>query len=994
MAALTEEGTPGLAETLELPDDIDGFGSWLLWMIATRAPALVDRTYKNGRARPSRGYGRAGRYQVPTPSLVAWLLLAAELNLPPDELRRDDALDRRQHTLRALVSRALNGEPQLFRDSWLHQLAAMCGFSDNELSFLLDNRVESYESGKPSEHAEKKEAQKKKAEALRRAIRNTLEKQSAPGQPEPTTGERQPAPQMRQATAAPSPRTLPRDIASFTGREAQLLRLEADAAACESARVVPVYSIGGLAGVGKTAFAVHAAHRLAPRFPDGQIFLPLHGHTPGKNPVDPADALATLLQICGFAPPSIPADVEARVARWRDYLADRRMLLLFDDAVGAEQVRPLLPGGGGSLVLITSRQHLIDLEDTKSLSLEVLERRDAAGLLVKLADRPDLDRGDPAVRVIAEQCSRLPLAIGMLARQLHHHPAWTAAQVAGDLAAAQNRLDLLETGTASVAAAFDLSYADLTEDQQRLFRRLGLHPGTDVDSYAAAALADIDVTAARRRLSALYEHYLLTETTSGRYCLHDLIREHARIKVAADQASDRDAAMGRLLQYYLDGATAAEAVLSRQSPAVPDRPASLSPAHPPLPDLTDSAAALAWVRAEHSSLLACLDHVSATGQHAHVVALTRGVAALLRLDVPWTDAIARHATAAQAARQIGDRRGEAQALSNLGDISYLAGDYEQAHAAQQQALDIYRDLGDRLGQANSLNDLGVVQEHIGNYLQAAQALNEALDAYRELGDQRGLAYALGNIAVVYEHTGRFREGAAALDEARGIYRDLGMQIGLANTLIYLAAVWRMTGQYAEAIGALDEALLISGDLKHRLIQANALTYLGAVRERTGDYPAASEALKRALEIYEDLGQQLGRANALTFLGTVRERTGDYPAAAEALTLALDTYRRLGDRGGEAQALNTMGTLHRIRGFSAEALASHQQALTLADAIHSSWDKAHALAGLGRCASASGNHPAARDYLLGAEKLFQQLGTPEADDVAAELDDLDSVTRGG
>jgi tetratricopeptide (TPR) repeat protein len=974
-----------MAEGLELPDEIFGFGSWLLWMIATRAPDLVDRVYEKGRARPSRVYGLAGSHHVPTPSLVAWLLLAAELNLPPDELPQNDALDRRQQTLRTLMSRALSGEPQLFRDSWLHQLAAMCRFSDEDLSFLLNNREEPYES---EEAAGKRDA-KEKFEYLRRAIMRTLEMRSAAGQFKSTTGALQPSESLPPAKAAPAPRTLPRDTQSFTGRDAQLRRLDIETAAVESSQVAMVYSIGGLAGVGKTAFAVHAAHRLAPRFPDGQIFLPLHGHTPGQKPADPADAIATLLQICGFAATSIPADLEARVARWRDYLADRRMLLVYDDALDPKQVRSLLPGSGGSLVLITSRQHLIDLEDTKTLSLDVLDAHEATGLLIKLANRPDLTPDDPAASLITEQCSRLPLAIGLLARQLHHHPAWTAAHMADDLAAAQNRLDLLEAGSLSVAAAFDLSYADLTADQQRLFRLLGLHPGTDVDSYAAAALDGTDVATARRCLIALYEHYLLTETSVGRYSLHDLIRQHARIKVASAQASERDDAAGRLLQYYLGGARAAEAVLSRQSRARPSYSADLSPVHPALPDLAAGTSALAWARAERSNLLACLDHMTATGQHAQIVALTAAVASLLRLDVPWTDAIARHAAAARAARHVGDGQGEARALSDLGDISYLAGDYERARAAQQQALDTYRDLGDGLGQANALNDLGVVQEHIGNYPEAAEALNEAVNVYRELGDQRGLANTLSNIAVVYEHTGKFQDGAAALGEAEGIYRDLGMQIGLANTLIYLAAVWRMTGQYRKAIEALEEALLISGDLNHRLIRANALTYLGAVRECTFDYPAATEALKQALEIYEDLGQQLGRANALTFLGAVRERTGDYPAADEALALALDTYRRLGDRGGEAQALNTMGTLYRVRGFPDEAIACHQQALTLSEAIHSAWDEAHARAGLGRCAYASGDCPAARDYLLQAQVLFERLGTPEANGIVTELEDLDS-----
>ena len=304
---------------------------------------------------------------------------------------------------------------------------------------------------------------------------------------------------------AAATRTLPRDIASFTGRQQELEQLAK--AAAGAGGVVSIHAIGGMAGVGKTAFAVHAAHRLAGRFPGGQIFLPLHGHTPGRQPVDPEDALASLLLTAGVAAGQIPPGLEARMALWRDRLAGQQLLLVLDDAASSEQVRPLLPGAGGSLVLVTSRRHLSALEDATAVSLDTLPPGQAAALLVRLAGRAGLSPAAPAVAEITRLCGYLPLAIGMVARQLHHHPAWSVTGRAAELAAARDRLELMATENLSVAAAFDLSYADLTGDQQRLFRRLGLHPGAEVDGYTAAALDGTGLAAARRGLEGLYDQY-------------------------------------------------------------------------------------------------------------------------------------------------------------------------------------------------------------------------------------------------------------------------------------------------------------------------------------------------------------------------------------------------------------------------------------------------------------------------------------------------------
>ena len=382
---------------------------------------------------------------------------------------------------------------------------------------------------------------------------------------------------------------------------------------------------------------------------------------------------------------------------------------------------------------------------------------------------------------ITRLCGYLPLAIGMVARQLHHHPAWTAAGRAAELAAAVDRLELMATENLSVAAAFNLSYADLTGDQQRLFRRLGLHPGADIDAYAAAALDGTDLSAARRGLEALYDQYLLAEPAQGRYRLHDLIREHARALAGRlDPDRDRDGATARLLDYYQHTAARADALIARQARPAPAPADGAIPAA--VPALAGREQALAWARAERASLLACLDHATGTGQHARVIALTAGLAGLLRRDGPWADAITRHTAAIQAARHLGDRLGQANALSDLGDVRRLTGDYPAAAQALEQALGIYRDLGDRLGQANALNDLGVVRWLTGDYPAAAQALEQALGIYRDLGDRLGQANALRYLGDVRRLTGDYPAAAQALEQALGIYRDLGDRLGQANAL--------------------------------------------------------------------------------------------------------------------------------------------------------------------------------------------------------------------
>ena len=778
-----------------------------------------------------------------------------------------------------------------------------------------------------------------------------------------------------EGAAVAAPRTLPRDVASFTGRAAELARLADAAAGAAGGGVVGIYAIGGMAGIGKTAFAVHAAHRLAASYPDGQFFLPLHAYTPGQRPVDPAEALASLLLSAGVGAAQIPPGVTARAARWRDYLAGKKVLLLLDDAASHEQVTPLLPGTGGSLVLITSRRHLTALQDAAAISLEVLGPREAAALLARLAGRPGLSAGDGAAGEITKMCGYLPLAIGMLARQLHHHPAWDAADLAGELAATAGRLELMRAENLSVAAAFDLSYQDLDPGLRRLFRRLGVHPGSDIDAYAAAALDGTGLATARRQLDGLYEHCLLAEPARGRYRLHDLLREHAQALAFAGDAADADAAAGRLLDYYLHTAAAAGQYIESRITAV-GRPL---PGEPPAvaPPLPAAGQAAAWLEAERANLHAAAGYAAASGRPGHAIAIPAAISGFLFVQGHWDQSAALLQAALATAGQAGDRAGQAGALNQLGLLQEVTGDYPAAAASFAEALELYRGLGDRLGQARAIVNLGEVQRLTGDYPAATTSQQQALALYRDLGHRAGQALAILNLGGVQQLTGDYPAAAASFAGALGMFRDLGHRQGQARAITNLGLVQTHTGDYPAATASHQQALALFRDLGDRQGQARAIVNLGEVQQLTGDYPAATASYQQGLGLFRDLGYRRGQAAAICNLGIVQLRTGDYPAAAASLTKALGMFRDLGHRAGQAEALNYLGEVLARSGDSRQARDHYAQALAIAREISAPLEEARALEGLGHCLLRYGDPGPAAAHWQQALEICQRLGVPDA-----------------
>ncbi|QMU70579.1 BTAD domain-containing putative transcriptional regulator [Streptacidiphilus sp. P02-A3a] len=842
------------------------------------------------------------------------------------------------------------------------------------------------------------------------------------------------------AAAAPAavrgPRfQLPVEPRTFTGRTRELDRLLAlarEAPTGSAAGMVVVSAIDGMAGIGKTALAIRAAHRVREQFPDGQLFIDLHGHTPGMAPLDAGTALDWFLRSLGVPPQLIPVGLGERAAFYRDRLAGTRTLIFLDNAAGAAQVRPLLPATPGCLVMVTSRRRLTGLEDAQSLALDVLPEADAVALLHTVAGPGRIPQDHPAVAELAALCGRMPLAIRITAARLRHRRALRIEDVVEQLHDEHRRLDYLQDADRDLAAVFESSYTALTGAEQRLFRLLAVVPGADFDVYAAANLAGVDERAAERLLESLLDHNLLTQHTPGRYQFHDLLRLYARTLGGQDPgaAGERDTALRELLDYYQQTADLADGHLARYTRPGPPRAAA---ARAVAPGITDRATALAWMRAEHDNLLAGVGRVA--DQPRRLIALTGALTSYLQQDGPWPQAVALHRAAATAARESDDRLGEANALWDLGRIHYQLGDLAAATGAQEQALAIYQDLGSVHGEARGLYQLGrlrlatgdfpgsaeLQERSIAAYRSLPRRLSEEADALQDLGRvryaemdlpaavelfQRALAIfqefgdGLGE-ANAHWDLGRMRFAAGDLPEATAlfqrsltIYQDIGSRQGEANALGDLGRVRQAAGDFPVATALQEQALAIFQDIGHRPNEAFARCDLGRVRFAAGDVPAAAEQFERALTIFQDIGSRQGEANARRELGRVRQATGDLTAAAELLERALSLFQDLGEPQGVVEVLVSTGALVAETTGPAEARAVYRRAVDLAREIGSVIEEAMALEGGARCAARAGDRAAALLELRQAVGMYRRIGAAEADRASAFLAALEAEDRTG
>ncbi|MDX8141709.1 tetratricopeptide repeat protein [Lentzea sp. BCCO 10_0061] len=674
--------------------------------------------------------------------------------------------------------------------------------------------------------------------------------------------------------------SLPQDLAGFTARTGELDRLRHVA---QDGQAVAISVIEGMAGVGKTRLAVHAAHLLHQQQPfEKVLFVNLRGFDPAQPPADPAAVLDGFLRLLGMPGQQIPHTLDARAAAYRDRLAGIRALVVLDNAATTEQVRPLLPATPGCPTLVTSRCSLSDLHPAAHLSLDVFSPDEARRFLTRAAPRAPAGDDPEAGSRIARSCGYLPLALGLVAGHVRAKPGWTFTDHA-DRLDERHRDRRLDTG---VELAFDLSYQHLPADRRSLLRLLALHPGQDFDAYAAAALADTDLAVTQVHLQHLLGDHLLQQGSPGRYTFHDLVRVYATVRASdEDRPPERRTALTRLFDHYL--ATAATAMNTLNPGEAHDRPA-IPPAGTPTPDLTDPDTAREWLDSERTTLIAVAAHTATHGWPTHTTRLARTLFRYLD-GGHYTDAVTVHGDAHQAARHSGDPTGQAHALTNLGAAHFRLGRYGAASEHYQQALTLYRQIGDSAGQARALGNLGIIAERSGRYRRATDRYAQALTLYRQTGDRSGEARTLGNLGELEGRLGHHRAAVEHHEQALTLCRKAGDRDGEALTL----------------------------------------NSLGQVEVRSGWYGPAGDHLRQALTLYRQLGHHSGEASTLDSLGTLHTRLDQPDQATEHHQQALAIVREIGNRYGEAWALNGLGEAAHTAGHPTDALTHHTAAHTTA-----------------------------------------------------------------
>ncbi|MGW7080225.1 tetratricopeptide repeat protein [Streptomyces sp. NPDC054866] len=705
-----------------------------------------------------------------------------------------------------------------------------------------------------------------------------------------------PAPPKSSRQGRPRPRNdLPRDVPDFTGREAQLAAV---LAAVDSHRVV---AVDGMAGVGKTCLAMHAAHRLAADYPDAQLYVDLHGFTEGREPLDPDSALRMLLGALDVPSEKVPREgVEQLAACWRSELADRRVVVVIDNAADADQVRPLLPGAGPSVALITSRNRLIGLDEVPPVSLDVLSPRESAELLARASGDPSgpdgrLARDPESAAEVLRLCGHLPLALRLAAARLRHRPGWTVGVL----------VERLAEGASEFDTAFAMSVRQLDRSQARLFRLLGLLPGGSFDAYLAASLADVPLNSARAMLEDLVDAHLVQEPTAGRYRLHDLVHQHARrAGEEQDSPAERQRALGRFLDYYVHAAAAADAAMPFLSPG---RPPSAGRPPAALPRFADKNAAFAWLVAEYENLVGAFETAAAVGADAHVCELPRFLRAYFARRCGTTHLNVLFERSLAAAERIGDPLQLADAHSDLGFARYNAGRMAEAAASYEAAQPRLSQAGDLGSEAELTLRRGYLKWDEGYVEEPLELFRLAGKLYEQADCPTGTASAAASEAWAMLQLGHREEAAQRAREVLGIpLTDPASPPTLTARITLGVAIAHEEPD--EAAEHLHQALALAREDGHLHNEAWCLNCLGVALRRMGRYEEALASHRQAFALLDELFEGHWKIH---FLNSYAETCRLAGLPDEALRLhrqALELAPTLGYRNEEALAHEGIATV--------------------------------------------------------------------------------------
>lgn len=676
--------------------------------------------------------------------------------------------------------------------------------------------------------------------------------------------------------SSPAPFQVPPDTAHFTGRTGEVSQLLNLWPGDEPATTLVVSATSGMAGIGKTALAVHVAHQMAERFPDGVLFCDLRGFTPGIGPVTPDDALDYLLRGLGASGSQIPADRDSRVATYRTVLSGRRVLVVLDNAASEAQVRPLLPGTPGCLVLVTSRRRLAGLDDAEHVILDILPAHHAVTLFTKVAGDRVTTADHRIVEQIVARCGHLPLAIRIAAARLRISRTATPERLLDQLRAQSDPLAALEDGERSVRAAFTVSYQHLTDEQRHALRGLGLHPGADTNAAAAAAVLDTTVGRARQLLDDLEQVNLLDQYVPDRYMFHDLTRAFAAATVAAEVAeADRHVMLTRLFDHYLHTSSAA---MDRVYPWESRLRPRFGPVTTHAVDFDRVELAEAWLDAEMSNMTAAAAHAAEFGWPAYTMNLSTTVHRHLRTRGQYAQAEDLHSRALAAARTTGNRTGEMTALTCLGNIRRTRGEFAPAITCLQQAAELAREAGDRDGELSALTGLGDVHWLQGRYAQATDCHTRALNLARAARHRPGEMSALSGLGHLSWIQCRYDLGATYYRQALKVAQDIGHRGGELQALNGIGHVHRVNGEWCPALDSYQQALLIARDTGHRGGELNALAGIAHVHRMRGEHSPATEHYSLVLSTARDIGHRNYEFEALHGLGRIQHTT-DHPIRA-------------------------------------------------------------------------------------------------------------------